>query len=138
MFRVKKILPIILTVLIINAASVKENRAYSQTATRSSIAEKVKNNVAKFGTGEKSLVTARLLNKTNLKGYINEARENDFSLTDAKKGTVTAVAYDDVVQIKKQGLSRKAKILIGIAVGVAAYVAVIAVITKGGTRRVLD
>jgi hypothetical protein len=50
------------------------------------------------------------------------------TFTDRKSGTTTTVAYADVVEVKKPGLSTGAKIAIAVGIGVG----VLAVLTGGG------
>ncbi len=66
-----------------------------------------------------------------LSGYINEARDNDFTLTDKKTKNPVTVLYADAVKIKENKLSTAAKIGTGIGIGVAAYVVIVAIATKG-------
>lgn len=84
-------------------------------------AEKARAAVTKVGVGPRARVEVRLLDDTKVKGYVSEAGEDSFTVTDAKTGEARAVAYTDVAQIKKQGggLSATTKALIwgGVAAG---------------------
>src|ERR1043166_9978031 len=82
-------------------------------------AEKVRAAVAKRGTGPKAKVTVKLKDKTKLKGYINNASGDSFTLSEAKTGQVRTFAYTDVAEVKKQGgMSLAAKIGIGVGANV--------------------
>jgi len=82
---------------------------------------KVKAAVAKRGTGPKAKVTVKLKDQTRLKGYISNAGDNSFTLSDSKTGQVRTLAYSDVAEVKKQGgMSLPAKIGIGVGAGVLA------------------
>ena len=70
-----------------------------------------------------------ILNGTELKGYISQTGDESFELTDSKTKQVTSIAYRDVAQVKGSGLSKGAKIGIGIAIGAAAAI-ILAIFTK--------
>jgi hypothetical protein len=87
-------------------------------------AEKVKTKVQKRGIGEKSRLTAKLVNRSEVKGYISKIEETSFTVTDKKTGQTTTVPYADVQKIRGPGLSKGDKILIGVGVGVVVLVVV--------------
>jgi len=89
--------------------------------------EKIKTDVFRRGTGEKSKVVVKMKDGTKLKGYISQTGEDSFNLTDSKTKQTNAVAYRDVAQVKKQGWSKGAKIALGIGIAAAVTVAVIGV-----------
>jgi len=134
----KKYCVFALILLMFGAANIRTTFAISQTGNQTSSAEKIKREVVKAGVGEKARVTVTLRNGTKLSGYINEARDDDFTLTDKKTKNPVTVLYADAVKIKENKLSTAAKIGIGIGIGAAVYVIVLAVVTKGGTRKILD
>ena len=83
--------------------------------------DKVKTAVAKRGTGPHAKVTVKLKDQTRLKGYISNAGDNSFTLSDSKTGQVRTLAYSDVAEVKKQGgMSLPAKIGIGVGAGIVA------------------
>lgn len=51
--------------------------------------------------------------------YISQAIENSFDLTDAETKEITTIPYRDVAQVKRQGVSRGAKIAIGVGIAAA-------------------
>lgn len=79
------------------------------------------------GTGEKARVNVGMLNGTKVKGFISQAGDDSFTLTDSKTKQTSTLAYGDVTQVKGAGLSKGAKILIGVGVGVAVTAVVLAV-----------
>jgi hypothetical protein len=87
---------------------------------------KVKAEVQKHGTGEKSRVKITLHDKSEQKGRITQIGEDSFSLADEKTGQVKSIAYADVESVRGPGLSKGAKI--GIVVGVGLVVAIIIVV----------
>ena len=95
-------------------------------------AEKIKMKVAKMGTGEKAKAKIKLRSGEKLKGYISSAGENDFVLTDKKSGKTTTIAYADVDEVKKPGLSQGTKIALIVVVAVVATAAILAAVVVHG------
>jgi flagellar basal body-associated protein FliL len=89
--------------------------------------EKIKMKVAKMGTGEKAKAKVKLRSGEKLKGYISSAGENDFVLTDKKSGKTTTIAYADVDEVRKPGLSQGTKIALIVVVAVVATAAILAI-----------
>ena len=135
----KKVLSLVLTVLLINAVAVSSSYARSQDQQTPKI-EKVKENVRKLGVGEEARVEVKLHDGRKLKGYIQEAGEDNFTVIDSKSGTATTVAYSQVKELKGTNRSTAAKVGINVAkgVGIVAAVAGIAllfgIVIAKGTR----
>jgi len=91
-------------------------------------AEKTRMEIQKRGVGEKSRVTIRLRDRTEVKGYISQIDPTSFQITDKRTGTVSTIAYDIVDRVKGGGLSRGSKIAIGVGVGVAIAVTAFALV----------
>lgn len=66
--------------------------------------QKVKAGVASIGTGQETRVEVKLRDKSKLKGFIQDASESSFVVSDLKTGARTTVAYADVKQIKGNNL----------------------------------
>jgi sRNA-binding regulator protein Hfq len=95
---------------------------YAQSAAMKDdpLISKAKRNIEKLNTNGKNIARVKLHNGTKLKGYISQANQDNFVITD-KHGQKNTVAYTDVREVKKgSGLSRTSKVLIvaGIAVGI--------------------
>jgi hypothetical protein len=88
--------------------------------------EKTKAKVTKLGVGEKARAQIKLRNGQKIKGYVSSAGQDDFAFTDRKAGQTTTIAYADVVEVKKPGMSKRTKIAIGIGIGVVATAAILA------------
>jgi len=75
----------------------------AQTARGAQYAEQARVKVQNVGTGQKARVEVKLRDNTKLKGYVSQAGADSFTVTDAKTGAATTVAYADVAQVKKSG-----------------------------------
>ena len=64
--------------------------------------EKIRAKVAKLGTGKRARAEVIFKDDRKLKGYIGEISENNFTLVDPKRGTVTTISYDEVRQVKNR------------------------------------
>ena len=120
----KKSLASTLVILIIVASFSGINFVNAQPETPSAAtAQKFRERVTKLGVGEKARVEVKLRDAKKLKGYINAASEDSFTVTNAKTGAAQTVAYADVAQVKKPGggLSTRTWVIIG-AAAVAAII----------------
>lgn len=116
----KKLISLALVALMINVAGMTTVYAASKEEKEARFAEKVKSNVMKLGTGQAARVKIKLRDKTKLEGYISNAGEESFTVTNLKTGLATTVAYPDVKSVQGNNLSTGAKIAIG--VGIAATI----------------
>ena len=97
--------------------------ASSSAEKQSRFTEKVKTGIIKLGTGPNALVEVKLRDKTTLSGYISEANESSFVVTDSKAGASTVVAYTDVTQARGNNLSTGKKFAIAaVIVGALAII----------------
>jgi hypothetical protein len=131
----KKCLSIVFIGLLVFSANLQI--VFAQTVADKTV-EKIKADVTRRGTGEKSKVVVRLKDGTKLKGYISRTGEDSFDLIDSKTRQSTTVSYDKVTKIKRQGLSTGAKIAIGIGVGAAATIAVLAIVVANVQDNLFD
>jgi hypothetical protein len=115
----KKLLSFSLTALLLQATGAMQISIAAQTNQDISRVEKIKGDVAKRGTGKKARVKVKLQNGSKLKGYITQAGDDSFTLTDSKTKQDTTLAYRDVTQVKKQG-GLSALTMVGIGVGITA------------------
>lgn len=61
--------------------------------------QKIKIKVAKLGTGDK-VIEVKFKDKTKIKGYITEIKENNFVLVSKKDGASTDIPYDKVEKLQ--------------------------------------
>ena len=80
---------------------------------------KIKTDITRRLREEKTNVTVRLRNGSEVSGRITEAAENMFTVKEKKNGTQRDISYADVTKVKGRSLSKGAKfgILTGIVAG---------------------
>jgi hypothetical protein len=78
--------------------------------------------VQKRGVGEKSRIKVKLRTQGQVKGYISKIEDTSFQITDQKSGRVTTIAYDEVEKLGGPGLSKGAKIAIGVGAAAGAMI----------------
>jgi len=80
-----------------------------QQTNDATLQARVKAEIAKRVHSDKSRVTIKLLNGSELKGRITQASENMFTLRQDKTGSQRDISYAEVVNVRGQALSRGAK-----------------------------
>jgi hypothetical protein len=120
-----KFASLVLAALLVNLAWAAPAFAKSKEEKEAQFASKVKANILKLGAGPGARVKLKLRDKTKLEGYISEAGEDSFVVTDTKTGVATVVPYPQVKQVKGNNLSTGAKIAIGVGIAVAVLVIVL-------------
>jgi hypothetical protein len=116
---IRKYLSIMIIGLLIFSADSMLISAQTISGKDDSKAEKVKSSVMKRGAGGKKRVLVKMLNGTKLNGYITQAGEDSFTLTDSTTRQPTVIAYRDVEKVGSSGLSKGAKIAIGVGAAAA-------------------
>ncbi len=114
----KKYLSLTLVVLVAHMICAAPAIAKSKAEKEIEFAGKVKAGIAKIGTGPEARVKLKLRDKTKLEGYISEAGENSFVVTDAKTGVANTITYPQVKTVKGNNLSKGAWITIGVIAGI--------------------
>jgi len=102
---------------------------WAQTAKELQAIEKARVSVLKLGVGQTSRVEVKLRDQTKVKGYISQAGQDTFTVTDQKSGASQTLSYADVAEVKKPGggPSTRTWIILG---GVAAAAVVVGIIVK--------
>ena len=111
---------VLLIALVMNLGGGRLAYADSKAEKQARFAEKVKVNVLKLGTGESARVKVKLRDQEKLEGYISDAGDQTFTVTNRKTGIATTIAYPEVKSVQGNNLSTGAKIAIG--VGIAASI----------------
>jgi hypothetical protein len=101
--------------------------AGSKAEKQGTLAAQVKTKLSNFGVGENARLAVKLRNKALLGGYLELTGEESFVLKNLKTGESTTIAYTEVTQVRGHNISTGAKIAIGIAIGVAAVLIVLAI-----------
>ena len=118
-----------LATLVLNLVCFVPAAAGTKAGSEAKFATKVKHEIARLGTGPDARVEVKLRDKARVAGYVSDAAEEHFAVTDAKTGTVTVVPYPQVKQVKGNNLSTGARIAIG--VGLAAAILLVVVLVAG-------
>jgi len=103
----KKFTVLALTCLLLQVAYVQPVAAHSKAEKDARFTEQVKAGIARLGTGPEARIEVKLRDNTKLKGYISEAKDDSFVITDPQTGTATPVAYPQVKQAREATTSRK-------------------------------
>lgn len=112
----KKALSLLLVGFLLSVAGGRLAYAGPREEKETRFAEKVKEGIAKLGTGEKARIEVRLRDKTKLKGYVSEAGANSFVIVDEKTSATSTVTYAQVQRVKGNNLSTAAEIALGVGV----------------------
>ena len=121
----KRLVSLCVAALLLHAADVLTPPALARATQGEQKAAKVKAEVARRGTGEKARVVVKLQDGSKLKGYVSQAGNDSFKLTDSRSGQTRTLSYSDVAQVRKPGglpLGAKLGIGVGALVGVLALV----------------
>ena len=121
----KKILTMAVAALVMQAVCVLPVSAASKEEKQAQRTEKVKAGILKLGVGTDARVAIKLRDNVKLAGYVSEAKDDSFVVTDLKTRAATTVAYGDVTQVRGHNLGTGAKIAIGIGIGVGATLLVL-------------
>ena len=81
--------------------------------------QKIKIRVAEIGTGGK-VIEVKFKDKTKIKGYITEIKEDGFVLVSKKNGASTDISYDKVKNIQPI-LATSRKVGLAVATGLLAF-----------------
>ena len=79
---------------------------------------KLKAKLAKFGTSQKTKLEVTLRDTSKRSGHLSQLKDESIVLTDAKTGADTEIAFANIADAKKSGLSTEAKIAL-ISIGAA-------------------
>jgi len=115
-----RLMPVLL-MLVLSLSPVRRAALAQQQLTEQNVV-KIKTDIARRLRDEKTNVTVRLRNGSELKGRITQAAENMFTLKEKNSGTRN-ISYADVTKVRGRGLSRGAKF--GILTGVIAGAVII-------------
>ena len=120
----KKLMPVVLMLVLLLFPM--SRMALAQQRLTDPGAVRIKTDVARRLRDEKTNVTVRLRNGSELKGRITKAADNMFTIKE-KTGSQRDISYADVTKLNGKGLSKGAKfgILTGIVAGAVIIGAII-------------
>jgi hypothetical protein len=102
--------------------------ALAQTSRDAQTIERVKEKVAKMGTGAKARVTVKTKSGQKIKGFISQAGSDDFTVRDRNTGDPTTITYNDVLKVEdNRGHSTMRNVLIGVGIGAGALITILAI-----------
>lgn len=91
--------------------------------------EQVKVKVARLGVGERARVTVKYKDGTKLKGYISQAKDDEFIVRDRRTDAPSVVRYRDVARVdSNRGHSTARNVAIGTAIGVGSVLTVLGIL----------
>ncbi len=121
MFR--KILRLAIAFVLVNTLCAGAAGARTKEERSSRFIERVKEGIARLGTGPDARVEVKLQDRTKLKGYLSEVSADGFVVNDAKTGAATRVAYPQVTQVKGHNLSTNQRVAVVVVLAVATVIA---------------
>ncbi|HEV2830018.1 MAG TPA: hypothetical protein VGW76_20625 [Pyrinomonadaceae bacterium] len=119
-----KSLALALTLIVVPLAQMAQAQPQTDDTAR------IKAEVTKRLAHKKNHVNIELRNGSKLKGRIEQADDNKFTIREDKTGDRIELVYNDVAKVKGQGLGKGAKI----AIVVVAAVVVVGVVVYLGIR----
>jgi hypothetical protein len=121
----KKYLSIALTLLLVNVVAINSASGQTTNDKQARKIAKVKESVAKLGTGEAARVEVKLEDGRKFKGYIRETSDDHFVVVEPKSGATATVLYSQVAKIKGSNGLTAAEVSLNVAkaVGIVAAVA---------------
>ncbi len=112
----KKIISLTLVVLLMQLSFVHSTYAGTK---EEKLAEKLKTEISKLGTGSGAKIKIKLKDGIKIKGYVTEVSENGFVVMNSETNKTVPVSYSQVKQAKGNNLSSGVIILIGVGVAIA-------------------
>ena len=112
----KNLLSLMLIGLVFNLSVASFAWAGNKSDKKAQNAEKVKQGVAKIGTGESARIEVKLSDNRKIKGYIKQIDNDSFTVFNSKTEVEESIPYPQVKQVKGNNLSTGAKIAIGLGI----------------------
>lgn len=130
----KQYLTVILAVFVINLFFGGPAMAQTKKEIKEAkFAAKVKDGIAKLGTGPDARVHLKIKYRMTLDGYISQINEDSFEVTNEKTGIKTEVQYEQVSKLNGVNLPKGVKIAIyaGVIFGALLLLALICYAVSG-------
>jgi len=131
----KKTIAVIVSGFVITAGMAFHN-VEAQTSNDQAV-QKIRSKIYKLGIGPRARVEAKLHDNSKVKGYVSEAGQDSFTITNSNTGSTRALNYADVAEIKKpgSGLSTRSWIILaGVATAgaIVGFTVIKPVVCDGG------
>ena len=124
----KTLLSLVLVGLLVHGASAAPLLAAHSNAEVQAV-EKVKQKVAKIGTGSKARATVWKKDGAKIKGFISDAGTDDFTVRNRDTGQPTTILYADVAKVDdNRGHSTVKNVLIGVGIGAGALLGILLIV----------
>jgi hypothetical protein len=125
----KTFVSLLVAAMVLLTVNVQPTLAAPRATQQAATAEQIKSQIARLGVGAKAKATIRLNSGAKVKGYIAQAGDEDFVLRDRKTDAPTTIRYADVARVdSNRGHSMARNVGIGVAIGVGAVIATLAII----------
>jgi hypothetical protein len=112
----KKLIVSTLTVLVLNLFLSASVFADTREEKDVKLADKIKSNIERLGSGQDARVEVKLKDGTKVKGYVAQIGETSFSVMPDNSASATTVPYPAAKQVKGNNLSTGVKIAIGVGI----------------------
>ncbi|HWR14614.1 MAG TPA: hypothetical protein VN577_07280 [Terriglobales bacterium] len=122
MFR--RLASILIALIILSPFLIAEEAALPDAP--SATQAKVKGDLAKFATEQKK-VTVNLNDTSKVTGKVQNVGEENFVILDSKTGQASTINFTDVAGVKKSGMSKATKVLLGVGIAVGASFAIVGI-----------
>ncbi len=93
---------------------------------------KLKADLTKYASEQKK-VDLILKDASKVTGQVQQTGEENFQFKDAKTNEVRQIAYNDVAEAKKAGMSKTTKVLVVVGIAVGASLGMTAIACSNGT-----
>ena len=98
----KRVFALALVISLLNMVYVVPVAAGSDESKEAKREAKMKEKLAKLGTGPKARIEVKLRNKNQIKGYVSDKADDHFVVTEEKTGNVTTVMYAEIDKINSE------------------------------------
>jgi len=116
-----------LTLIICLIHTIAVTSATARPQANKTLSQKVKEGIARIGTGKDTSVTVEMKNKTVVKGFVNEAGEESFIIRDLTSDKSTSIAYSDVKKIVGKNIATGQNMSVGKTITLVGVVVLVAV-----------
>ncbi len=126
-----KAISLILLVVLLHGSIAGQNQTQSPPQTIAKM-QQVLHKAQEKDKAVKVTLKQKIDNHRKFSGKISEISDMGFTLSDQKTGKTMNLAYADVQQISQKGMSKGAKIAIGVVAGVVVVAIIVGYTITGG------